>query len=349
MKIIKQNAQLLDTTNMTQYQVIERVGRTCYKSEDKITDDSARKFVASLVKSGHHAMIEFGFIYLKLTEIDFHEWFVTNKPSFIRNVDNYVVGNMRAFYDWYKDLLDGKWFFGPDADQDGFLDLLQTLSMAYPEGSKDLYDKIPEKVELAFDDSDCPDLKEVNYPFRLMRAEEFYADYEQSGCIPNLLKYITPHIVMFRTNRGVSHELVRHRPCSFAMESTRYCNYGKKKFGGELTVIEPCLSDVGDTGSIRARNFIWEVGMEEAEKNYLRLLEFGATPEQARDVLPHAIKADIWMCAFEDEWEHILNLRMRGTTGAPHPQIKQLMEIAYPQLVTASNDRLLAKQNKEEN
>lgn len=335
MKVIDQNAVLLDTSNMTQYQIIEKVGRTCYKSEDKITDDSARKFVASLVKSGHHAMIEFGFIYLKLTEVDFHEWFVMNKPAFIRNVDNYVVGNMRAFYDWYKGLLDGKWFFGPDADH-GFIDLLQTLSMAYPEVYKDLYDKIHEKFEPTYDDSDCPEPDEVNDPFKLMTAEEFYADYKQSGCIPNLLKYITPHIVMFTTDRGITHELCRHRPCSFAMESTRYCNYSKGKFGGELTVIEPLF----EPGTVAYGT--WYRAMLAAEEYYMELLKT-VTPQEARSVLPHSIKADLWMCAFEDEWEHILNLRMHGTTGAPHPQIKQLMEIAYPQLVTASNGRLLAK------
>jgi len=326
---------LLDTTNMTQYQVIERVGRTCYKSEDRITDDSARKFVASLVKSGHHAMIEFGFIYLKLTDIDFHEWFVMNKPDFIRNIDNYVVGNMRAFYDWYKGLLDGKWFFGPDADH-GFIDLLQTLSMAYPEVYKDLYAKIHEKFEPTYDDSDCPEPDEVNDPFKLMTAEEFYADYKQSGCIPNLLKYITPHIVMFTTDRGVTHELVRHRPCSFAMESTRYCNYGKEKFGGELTFIKPYFNDIMD----HTRSILWEMSMEMAERSYLKLIAAGAKPEAARDVLPHAIKADIWMCATEDEWQHILDLRYHEKTGKAHPQMKELMGIAYPQLTEASDGRI---------
>ena len=335
MKIIDQEAQLLDTTNMTQYQVIERVGRTCYKSEDRITDDSARKFVASLVKSGHHAMIEFGFIYLKLTDIDFHEWFVMNKPDFIRNIDNYVVGNMRAFYDWYKGLLDGKWFFGPDADH-GFIDLLQTLSMAYPEVYKDLYAKIHEKFEPTYDDSDCPEPDEVNDPFKLMTAEEFYADYKQSGCIPNLLKYITPHIVMFTTDRGVTHELVRHRPCSFAMESTRYCNYGKEKFGGELTFIKPYFNDIMD----HTRSILWEMSMEMAERSYLKLIAAGAKPEAARDVLPHAIKADIWMCATEDEWQHILDLRYHEKTGKAHPQMKELMGIAYPQLTEASDGRI---------
>ena len=335
MKIINQEAQLLDTTNMTQYQVIERVGRTCYKSEDRITDDSARKFVASLVKSGHHAMIEFGFIYLKLTKIDFHEWFVMNKPDFIRNIDNYVVGNMRAFYDWYKGLLDGKWLFGPDADH-GFIDLLQTLSMAYPDVYKDLYDKIHEKFEPTYDDSDCPEPDEVNDPFKLMTAEEFYADYKQSAYIPDLLKYITPHIMLFTTDRGVTHELVRHRPCSFAMESTRYCNYGKEKFGGELTFIKPYFNDIMD----HTRSILWEMSMEMAERSYLKLIEAGAKPEAARDVLPHAIKADLWMCATEDEWQHILDLRYHEKTGKAHPKMKELMGIAYPQLVEASDGRL---------
>lgn len=333
MKIIKQEAQLLDTTNMTQYQVIERVGRTCYKSEDKITDDSARKFVASLVKSGHHAMIEFGFIYLKLTEIDFAEWFVMNKPDCIRNIDNYVVGNMRAFYDWYKGLLDGKWFFGPDADH-GFIDLLQTLSMAYPDVYKDLYDKIHEKFEPSYDDSDCPEPDEVNDPFKLMTAEEFYVDYKKSGCIPDLLKYITPHIVIFRTNRGVTHEIVRHRVCSYAMESTRYCNYAKGKFGSELTVIEPHLR----YGS--QEYAVWRLITGASELAYMQLIGLGASPQEARGVLTHDIKADLWVCTFEDEWQHIINLRMHGTTGAPHPQIKELMELAYPQLCKASEGRI---------
>lgn len=337
MKIIKQSAQLLDTTNMTQYQVIERVGRTCYKSEDRITNDSATKFVTSLVKSGHHAMIEFGFIYLKLTEIDFHEWFVMKKPDFIRNIDNYVVGNMRAFYDWYKGLLDGKWFFGPDADQEGFLDLLQTLSMEYPEVYKDLYDKIHEKFEPAFDDSDGdwrPD--EVCYPFKLMTPEEFYADYKQSGCIPDLLKYITPHIVMFTTNRGVSHELVRHRPTSPAQESTRYCNYNKGKFGGELTIIEP-TKEIRDNPEAYER---WVQDTKADEESYMWFVEHGISAQAARGRLPHDIKADLWLAAFEDEWQHIINLRYHGTTGAPHPQCKEVVGLAYPQLVEASDGRI---------
>lgn len=340
MKIIKQSAQLLDTTNMTQYQVIEKVGRTCYKSEDKITDDSATKFVASLVKSGHHAMIEFGFVRLIITDSEFSEWFEENHSPYIRQIGDFVIGSFRAFYDWYDELLKGVW--APLSNIKMFsiiMKLLKVLSDTYPEVFKSLFEDIQKHYNV-------PESNEP-YLFRIcVNEKEFIDTADDTGMFPHLMMKIVPHTMLFTTDRGVTHELARHRPCSFAMESTRYCNYGKDKFGGELTVIAPCFANTGDTGSIRARNLIWELGMEEAEKNYLRLLQFGATPEQARDVLPHAVKADIWMCAFEDEWQHILDLRYHEKTGKAHPKMKELMGIAYPQLAAASNGRLLTIQQE---
>jgi thymidylate synthase (FAD) len=336
MKIVKQEAHLLNTSEMTQYQIIERVGRTCYKSEDKITDDSAKKFVASLVKSGHHAMIEFGYIYLKITDIDFCEWFENVKNDRIHMIGQYVVGNMRTFYDLYKGLLDDKWMLYPGYEyQEEFMDLIHILSIKYPEVYKDLYDQIHEKFESWFDDSDTISPDEVSYPFIIMEPEEFYKDFERSGYMPALKKYIMPHIVMFTTNRGVSHELCRHRECvSFAMESTRYCNYSKGKFGSEITVIEPMFEPGSD------KYQIWYDGCLRDEEDYFKLLNLGATPQEARGKLPNDLKADLWMGAFEDEWQHIINLRYHGTTGAPHPQCKDLIGLVYPQLVEASKRRL---------
>ncbi len=331
MKIIKQNAELLDTTGMTPYQIIERVGRTCYKSEDKITDDSATKFVASLVKSGHHAMIEFGYIFLKITDIDFCEWFIYNKPDFIRLIGGYVVGNMRAFYDWYNAYLAGKIMFRSDDPIEEVTDLLHMLSLKYPEVYGDLYAEFHEAFEKSFNDSDAPNPDDVTYPFILMNQDEFYQDFNSGrGNINGNLKYIKFHIMKFTTNRSISHEIVRHRVCSFAQESTRYCNYTKGKFGGELTVIEPMFQE--GTGLYAT----WFTSTCASEAAYFSLVENGATPQEARGVLTNDLKTDIWVGAFEDEWQHILNLRYHGTTGAPHPQIKELMGIAYPQLITAS-------------
>ena len=333
MKIIKQEAHLLDTTGMTEYQVIEKVGRTCYKSEDKITDESAAKFVASLVKSGHHAMIEFGYIYMKITDIDFLEFFQVTSPHFIHMAGNYAVGNFRAFLDWYKEWLDGAWMIDMDY-YDGFMDLIWCLAQKYPEVYKDLYDKLHEKFEPDEIDTDSMTADDVKYPFVLFTKEELIADFKACGNFDNYLFDIIPHIVMFRTDRGISHELVRHRPCSFAQESTRYCNYSKDKFGNEITVIAPLFEE----GSIKYE--VWEEDMKHAEKSYFRLLEMGATPQEARGVLPTELKTDIWVGAFEDEWQHIINLRDHGTTGSPHPKIRELMGIAYPQLVQASEGRL---------
>lgn len=335
MKIISQAALYLDTTGMTPYQVIERVGRTCYKSEDKITDESAKKFVAGLVKSGHHAMIEFGYIYMKITDIDFLEFFDAIKPDFIHKEGEYVVGNFRAFYDLYKAWLDGEWMISMDYF-DGFMDLIWALSVKYPEVFKDLYDKIHEKFEPDYDDTavmNDPDA--ITKPFKLFNTQEdFIDDYVTQDNFQRYLVNLIPHIVMFTTGRAISHELVRHRPCSFAQESTRYCNYTKGKFGGEISVIEPLFEPDSDKYKIYMDSCM------RAEADYFNLINLGATAQEARDILPTDLKTDIWVGAFENEWQHIINLRYHGTTGAPHPKMKNLMAIAYPQLVEASNGRI---------
>jgi thymidylate synthase (FAD) len=124
--------------------------------------------------------------------------------------------------------------------------------------------------------------------------------------------------VLFTVDRGVSHELVRHRMASFAQESTRYCNYRKDKFGRELTYIEPPFFN----GEERNK---WEAVMNMTEVAYLNMLEHGATPEEARSVLPNSLKTRIVMTANLREWRHVFKLRASGTTGKPHPQMAEVM------------------------
>ena len=136
--------------------------------------------------------------------------------------------------------------------------------------------------------------------------------------------------VKFIVDRGLSHELVRHRMASYAQESTRYCNYSKDKFGNELTFIKPCfweqLSDnIEDNYALGE----WEAAMADAEMHYFNLIENGATPEQARTVLPNSIKTEVVMTANLREWRHFFKLRVLGTTGKPHPQ---MWEVAAPLL-----------------
>jgi len=128
--------------------------------------------------------------------------------------------------------------------------------------------------------------------------------------------------IKFIVDRGVSHEIVRHRIASFAQESTRYCNYSKAKFGSEITVIRPYFYNDPD----RQEEYeTWKTAMENAEKAYFRLLELGSKPEEARAVLPNSLKTELVVTTNMREWRHILNLRAAGTTGKPHPQMIEVM------------------------
>jgi thymidylate synthase (FAD) len=122
--------------------------------------------------------------------------------------------------------------------------------------------------------------------------------------------------VRFVCDRGVSHELVRHRLCSFAQESTRYCNYSKDKFDKQISVIEPPGLDMEQTA-------MWRDAVLVAEKVYMAMLETGVQPQIARSVLPTCLKTEIWMTANLREWQHIFKLR---TSVKAHPQMKELMD-----------------------
>lgn len=191
MKIVDPSIEVTFYTpedGMSPEQAIEAAGRTCYKSEDKITDDSADKFVRMLRERGHHAMLEFG--------------------------------------------------------------------------------------------------------------------------------YATARIV---ADRGLTHELVRHRLASFAQESTRYCNYSKDKFGSEITIIrQPGLEKTDLPGPYHT----WRLAMQRAEEKYLSLLEQGVKPQIARSVLPIGLKTEIVIGANLREWRHIFTLRC---AKAAHPIIRGVM------------------------
>ena len=196
MKIIKPYTEIIDSINGQEIlKKIELCGRVCYKSEGRITDDSAEKFVASIIKRGHEAVLE-------------HVSFT----------------------------------------------------------------------------------------------------------------------VKFVVDRGVSHEIVRHRIASYCQESTRYCNYSKDDFENEITVIEPFFIHEGtDTWAN------WIYSCNRAEDSYFNLLECGCTPQEARSVLPHSLKTEVVMTANLREWRTFFKLR---TSEAAHPQMREVTRPLLDELKT---------------
>lgn len=188
MKLINASYEILTKTdNMNKLWLIELAGRTCYKSENKITNESAEKFVSMLLKRGHESVIE-------------HE-------------------------------------------------------------------------------------------------------------------SIT---VKFIVDRGVSHELVRHRLAFFSQESTRYCNYSKDKFNNEVTFIKPCWFNKASTYT----QAFWLDSIGSTEKSYQVLIEEGWTPQEARSVLPNALKTEIVVTSNLRHWREIFRQR---TSQAAHPQMREVM------------------------
>ncbi len=135
--------------------------------------------------------------------------------------------------------------------------------------------------------------------------------------------------VKFVVDRGISHELVRHRLASFAQESTRYCNYSKDDFGSEITFIIPEYLEYKSEGWN-----IWKESMKQAEDAYFKMLDFELSPQQARAVLPNSLKTEVVMTANLREWRHFFKLRALGTTGKPHPQ---MLEVTVPLLEDMKN------------
>jgi len=130
--------------------------------------------------------------------------------------------------------------------------------------------------------------------------------------------------VKFICDRGVSHEIVRHRIASYSQESTRYCNYSKGQFNGEITVIEPCFLVPGTEGYN-----LWYNACSSAEDSYFMMLNWGCSLQEARAVLPNSLKTELVMTANIREWRHFLKLR---TSPAAHPQMREVVNLLLKEL-----------------
>jgi len=133
-------------------------------------------------------------------------------------------------------------------------------------------------------------------------------------------------------DRGVTHEIVRHRVASYSQESTRYCNYSNDKFGNQITCIDVSTGFKYDLNNENDKNKykVWQKAMNQAEKYYFEMIELGAKPEEARSILPNSLKTEIMMTMNLREWRHFVKLRSGKNA---HPQIREISNMILKEFV----------------
>lgn len=274
MKLIESKAEYIPQTDL--YKHIEFCGRTAYKSEDKITENSAKEFVDRMVKSKHGAVLEHGTVYLIIPEREQKRYEYTllicntYTKAILHDRDCYITTNYRVI-----------------------IENNITHMLAYTSKPTEFHEK--------------------------------------------------RYTIKFTTDRGVSHELVRHRKFSFVQESQRYCNYSKDKFGGEITFIKPSFITVDELPSNIDRNaspevfkaFTLKVAFDSSESAYFALIKKGCTSQEARAILPNTTKTEVIMTGFASDWRFFFDLRYYGETGRPHPDMELLAGKAREEFIKA--------------
>lgn len=291
MKLIESKAEYIPQASGLDglYKHIELCGRTCYKSTDKITEESAKPFVNKMIVSNHTAMLEQGTVYLFIPEKEYDKQL---------SLYSYGVKACERY---------GRIHF-----EEGGVYVTTNYRVIVEHNLYHLLDFICEPTEY----------HDKRYTFK------------------------------FTCDRGVSHEIVRSRVMSFAQESTRYCNYSKDKFSGEITYIIPSWFKTFNVegkydGEIRDGSGRVVIGgnviqtsiddikehylcsrLHEAESAYMWLLKNGCSPQEARQVLPNALKTEICVTGFASDWRFFFDLRLFAKTGNPHPDMLLLAERA---------------------
>lgn len=345
MRLIESKTELIQQPSGLEgvYKQIELCGRTCYKSEDKITEDSAKGFVDRMIKSNHTAMLEHGTVYLMIHTIAPEDWdkrIGRHKRLTIDDCREYLRINPTCNKNGEKN------WWSKEARHNA-----HAMAVKYEDNP---YSKV--KIVLTKHDLNIKDgffltptggmpiisrkIGKIVSIFNTILITTNYRVLVENNWLDDL-KYICEpteyherrYTLKLTTDRGVSHELVRHRVFSFAQESTRYCNYSKDKFNNELTFIKPSWKytktlvskeGIPYNGIPQFDGDYFEDFLAQSEEIYFTLLDQGWAPQEARQVLPNALKTEICMTGFESDWKHFLDLRYFETTGKAHPDMKEL-------------------------
>lgn len=275
---------------------IEVCGRVCYKSEGKIEEGSAEKFVANLIKRGHEAVLEHASFIVEASDKFYGETkYViglleesTDFVSYLRFTNDtrpIISGNVRAWRSFFKAVVT-EYAVLPGCIEK----FIKNNPIVFPEFQNVEFRHIGE------DDS------------KMLSVSDLQTENEKLTHQDVTVKFVV--------DRGVSHEIVRHRPASYCQESTRYCNYSKEDFGKEITFIIPDYLSYGSEAW-----HTWKVAMKYAEDAYFKLLDIGLLPQEARAVLPNSLKTEVVMTANLHEWKIFFKLR---TANAAHPQMREV-------------------------
>lgn len=330
MKLIKPSYEILEQKPGIEgiYEAIERAGRTCYKSTRK-EGTTAKDFVDRMIASKHYAMLEHGTVYLLFSECCYHRPDGEFIDKYTKNPYSKVVC-IGIDDDLVEQTSGEKTYLGDVLGTGIYGNALYAITTNY---------------RVLVENGWLDDLKYLCEP----------TEYHE--------KRVT---VRFTSNIHFYKDITRHRRMSFAIESTRYCNYSKDQFNNELTFIIPSWieedkiprgtiinhDDCGDligeyyfrltgkespffkhSGVTPEMNFA--AALQVSEQLYLELVNQGWQPQQAAEVLPQATKADIVTTGFVSDWEHFFRLRTSiiAETGKPHPDIAALVDLLYKEFI----------------
>ncbi len=271
---------------------IEACGRICYKSEDKISRGSALPFVKKIAKHGHNSVLEMAVLTVKVhCSIEQKNAFLGCQPKYFM-VDEFedallITGSIRAFREIYLRFPDNAVVGG----------MVGFIEKKHPYLFEEIWDASSANVagDITVTKVEVDEVDKL--PTHLLLRHRYVA-------------------VKFIVNRAVTHELVRHRACSFLQESQRYCRYSQDKFDNQVTFIKPMFYKEGSE-----EYAMWKKAMEETESIYLQLLKT-STPQAARTVLPNSCKTEIIVNCNLEEWQHIIKLR---TPASAEPSMREIM------------------------
>jgi thymidylate synthase (FAD) len=314
-KVINPLVEVYGNPHENQIKHIEKVSRLCYKSENAITETSASKMVSTLIKNKHFAMIEHGVFVLEVNDLPYTGGYLEHPYINItctltdrwEEPMRYIVsGSARGFIERFSE------------NPITYASIIRYLAIDYPE-------LFQPTIEERAEDFRLYDEWIENTGFEMKVRLLSYKEVTELTPDEKMVHHYTS--VKFTTDRAICMEILRHRPASYAMTSTRYCNYANGKFGSEITVINPFYFDyIHFEGMERkialAKKNAWAKACTTSEREYMELIRMGATPQEARSVLPNSLMAELVMTANDAEWKHFFEIR--DDAKHVHPDLQRL-------------------------